>query len=427
MDSMDRQIQQSTTTSDQTSCLLLGLPPELRNHIYEYLLLGGEDEAPVHVTDCLSEERGLPPIILQAGSEELWQPPAILQTCQQIRDEATPVYYTTNTFDVFVDSRDLERTICHWLTALGSHIRDKIRTIHLGLMYDRLEVAETGLEMFDDMLNKADCRVRQGTISVEVFKRYATSDDVVTSPYDLLQIWPGANGEYRARLVASRWKMLVAIDVWHMTRNKCSAGILVRSRPCGDTRSRAQVSETCAKVGMEDAPALPLLRLPPELRNAIYSYVLVDPPEVLVTNHWRPPALFSMSKQVRREALKIYFAENIFRIDMYALIPGPLRETGYMSALARWFRPMSTPGRDALKTVHIDDIFYRTQDEAKEALMYYTKGLAEAGCGVADGVLFVEGRISDIEVSVDKPFWTNNPTSDFARVKQQHIQAMKKS
>ncbi|KAK0277843.1 hypothetical protein LTR35_009679 [Friedmanniomyces endolithicus] len=351
MDSMDRQIQQSTTTSDQTSCLLLGLPPELRNHIYEYLLLGGEDEAPVHVTDCLSEERGLPPIILQAGSEELWQPPAILQTCQQIRDEATPVYYTTNTFDVFVDSRDLERTICHWLTALGSHIRDKIRTIHLGLMYDRLEVAETGLEMFDDMLNKADCRVRQGTISVEVFKRYATSDDVVTSPYDLLQIWPGANGDY----------------------------------------------------------------------------VLVDPPEVLVTNHWRPPALFSMSKQVRREALKIYFAENIFRIDMYALIPGPLRETGYMSALARWFRPMSTPGRDALKTVHIDDIFYRTQDEAKEALMYYTKGLAEAGCGVADGVLFVEGRISDIEVSVDKPFWTNNPTSDFARVKQQHIQAMKKS
>ncbi|KAK0266213.1 hypothetical protein LTR91_003491 [Friedmanniomyces endolithicus] len=178
---------------------------------------------------------------------------------------------------------------------------------------------------------------------------------------------------------------------------------------------------------MEDAPAPPLLRLPPELRNAIYSYVLVDPPEVLVTNHWRPPALLSMSKQVRREALKIYFAENIFRIDMYALIPGPLRETGYMSALARWFRAMSTPGRDALKTVHIDDIFYRTQDEAKEALLYYTKGLAEAGCGVADGVLFVEARISDFEVSVDKPFWTNNPTSDFARVKQQHVQGMKKS
>ncbi|KAK0800010.1 hypothetical protein LTR75_009046 [Friedmanniomyces endolithicus] len=403
MASIDHQSQQSTSTSDQPLCLLLGLPPELRNHIYEYLLLGGEDEAPVRVTDCLAEERGLLPIILQAGSEELWQPPAILQTCQQIRGEATPVYYTTNTFDVVVDSRNLERTICHWLSALGHQIRDKIRAIHLGLMYDRLELAETGLEMFDDMLNEAKCQVRQGTISVQVLERYQIADDRVLSPFELLQIWPGVNGDY----------------VWK--------GILVRSRPCGDTRSRAQVSETCAKVGMEDAPAPPLLRLPPELRNAIYSYVLVDPPEVLVTNHWRPPALLSMSKQVRREALKIYFAENIFRIDMYALIPGPLRETGYMSALARWFRAMSTPGRDALKTVHIDDIFYRTQDEAKEALLYYTKGLAEAGCGVADGVLFVEARISDFEVSVDKPFWTNNPTSDFARVKQQHVQGMKKS
>jgi len=194
--SMDHQSQQSTNTSDQIPCRLLDLPPELRNHIYEYLLLGGEDEAPVRVTDCLLEERGLPPIILQAGSEEIWQPPAILQTCQQIRDEATPVYYTTNTFDVFVDSRNLERTICRWLTALGSHIRDKIRTIHLGLMYDRLDVAETGLEMFDDMLNEVDCQVRQGTISVQVFERYAISDDVLLSPFDLLQIWPGVNGDY---------------------------------------------------------------------------------------------------------------------------------------------------------------------------------------------------------------------------------------
>ncbi|KAK0356105.1 hypothetical protein LTR91_009206 [Friedmanniomyces endolithicus] len=153
---------------------------------------------------------------------------------------------------------------------------------------------------------------------------------------------------------------------------------------------------------MEDVPAPPLLKLPPELRNAIYSYVLVDPPEVLVTYHWRPPALLSMSKQIRREALKIYFAENIFRIDI-------------------------TPGRDALKTVYIDDIFYRTQDEAKEALLYYATGLTEARCGAANGVLFVEARISDVELSVDKPFWTNDAKPDFARVKQQHLEVMKRS
>ncbi|KAK1823615.1 hypothetical protein LTR12_002026 [Friedmanniomyces endolithicus] len=171
MVAMDHRTQRSPDTGDQKPCRLLDLPPELRNHIYEYLLLGGEDELPIRVTDCVSEERWLPPTILQTGSEDLWQPPAILQTCQQIRGEATPVYYTTNTFDVFVDSRNLERTICNWLGALGPHTRDKIRTIHLGLMYDRLDVAETGLEMFDDMVNEADCQVRPGTISVEVFER----------------------------------------------------------------------------------------------------------------------------------------------------------------------------------------------------------------------------------------------------------------
>ncbi len=193
---MDHQSQQSTNTSDQPLCLLLGLPPELRNHIYEYLLLGVENETPIRVTDCVSEGCWLPPTILQKGSKDLWQPPAILQTCQQIRAEATPVYYTTNTFDVFVDSRNLGRTISHWLSALGPHTRDKMRTIHLGLMYDRLDKAETGLEMFDEMLNEADCQIRRGTISVQVFERYTTSDDAVLSPFDLLQIWPGVNGDY---------------------------------------------------------------------------------------------------------------------------------------------------------------------------------------------------------------------------------------
>ncbi|KAK1054077.1 hypothetical protein LTR12_002027 [Friedmanniomyces endolithicus] len=178
---------------------------------------------------------------------------------------------------------------------------------------------------------------------------------------------------------------------------------------------------------MEDAHTSPLLRLPPELRIAIYSYVLVNPHEVLVTNDWRAPALLSTGGQIRREALKIYFAENTFRIDMFTLMSGRLRETGYMSALARWFCAISTPRRSALKTVYIDDIFYRTQGEAKEAFLYYATGLAEAACGVANGVLFVEAWISDIELSVDMSFWTNDAEHDFARVKQQHMQVMKRS
>ena len=74
--------------------------------------------------------------------------------------------------------------------------------------------------------------------------------------------------------------------------------------------------------------ASPLLNLPPEIRNTIYSYALVDPgpvriycsdrlPEHLENSPdpfcWQPPALLQTSRQILAEASAMYYANNRFK------------------------------------------------------------------------------------------------------------------
>ncbi|KAM3420438.1 hypothetical protein BST61_g3711 [Cercospora zeina] len=78
-----------------------------------------------------------------------------------------------------------------------------------------------------------------------------------------------------------------------------------------DAKTRAaQVSPTPSR----------LLRLPAELRNRIYRlglHTAGDEDRIIVTDfgHERP-ALLQTCRKIRTEALKIYYYENSFRIDM---------------------------------------------------------------------------------------------------------------
>ncbi|KAK0303711.1 hypothetical protein LTR82_017459 [Friedmanniomyces endolithicus] len=65
----------------QSSCHIFGLPPELRILIYEYALVSGEA---INV-DTFSDSRH-------------YSLTALLETCQVIRQEASPVFYKLNTF-----------------------------------------------------------------------------------------------------------------------------------------------------------------------------------------------------------------------------------------------------------------------------------------------------------------------------------------
>lgn len=66
---------------------LLGIPPELRNRIYDFALVSRKR---LQVTD---------------GSPALEQP-ALLRTCRQIRREAIAIYYTDNRFRFIVHAYD---------------------------------------------------------------------------------------------------------------------------------------------------------------------------------------------------------------------------------------------------------------------------------------------------------------------------------
>ncbi|KAK3617716.1 hypothetical protein LTR56_025093 [Elasticomyces elasticus] len=60
-----------------------------------------------------------------------------------------------------------------------------------------------------------------------------------------------------------------------------------------------------------------LLDLPPELRNAIYEYVLVLEQPIIITktSKWTQLGLLRVCKQIRHEAASLYYNANKFRID----------------------------------------------------------------------------------------------------------------
>lgn len=64
--------------------------------------------------------------------------------------------------------------------------------------------------------------------------------------------------------------------------------------------------------------ACPLLELPAELRNKIYRLVLCKNDAIVVSSTgYEREWLLSACKKVRREALKIYYYENVFQIQVH--------------------------------------------------------------------------------------------------------------
>lgn len=63
---------------------------------------------------------------------------------------------------------------------------------------------------------------------------------------------------------------------------------------------------------MHDQSVSRLLALPAELRNKIYHFSLVDEDEIFITSELKPPSLLSTCRQVRNEALQIYYFANSF-------------------------------------------------------------------------------------------------------------------
>lgn len=59
-----------------------------------------------------------------------------------------------------------------------------------------------------------------------------------------------------------------------------------------------------------------LFEIPPELRNNIYTLVLTETSDIIIPESAKlaPPSLLRVCRQIRHEAIKLYYAENSFRV-----------------------------------------------------------------------------------------------------------------
>lgn len=106
------------------------LPPELRNRIYELALL---ERLPIAVSTHGPNEKATTPL---------------LQTCRQIRVEASAIYYSGNTFDILPNYKETDASaICtsaydalaKWLENMPLEARNALRRIRISNWVSLLE------------------------------------------------------------------------------------------------------------------------------------------------------------------------------------------------------------------------------------------------------------------------------------------------
>lgn len=117
--------------------LLSRLPAELRNSIYELVLLY-DDKVTITKSGgkMLDSECGIASDEVNICDEEnrRWRPPAILTCCRQIRQEASPIYYAGSIFVLLWEGEQggvdpVRRHLRSWLETLEAVDRAQIRRI----------------------------------------------------------------------------------------------------------------------------------------------------------------------------------------------------------------------------------------------------------------------------------------------------------
>jgi hypothetical protein len=159
-------------------------------------------------------------------------------------------------------------------------------------------------------------------------------------------------------------------------------------------------------------------RLAAELRNRIYTYVLVD--DILVEKGMimvsqdpifqacRPPALLHTCRQVRKEASGIYFSQNAFTV-----IPNRSgKEDTSEQSLVTWLQVLGVVQIALLRDVKVDDYYRSCELEAKCSLKVIRDSLTEAGIGMKRGAVAVEVRVPGLNMYARIPPWMKRNISE---------------
>ena len=159
-------MERSTRHEIQQTCRLLRLPSELRNRIYELILIQ-EDQ-----------------IRMPAGRTE-GDKRALLCTCHQIHDEAVGIYYGNNAFIADCGSWFLNADLTCWLRGLGWKKRLLLKDVRLSLRQQRMFSPPCGIEdtlfFFTALIKRLDAAglsLPLEAVKVEVGSEYLTYSEL---------------------------------------------------------------------------------------------------------------------------------------------------------------------------------------------------------------------------------------------------------
>lgn len=157
-----------------------------------------------------------------------------------------------------------------------------------------------------------------------------------------------------------------------------------------------------------------LSRLPAQLRISIYELVLlhddkhtisksgrkdfdseykISSDEVRISDDdgrtWRPRALLSCCRQIRREASSIYYAGIIFSLtwDAYDHEEGVACPT--QEHLRSWLQTLEAADRAQIRRIGLSDGSFRFEDQVEEQIQVDRAWLEEAGVILGQAKLFV--------------------------------------
>lgn len=154
-------------------CHLLELPPELRNRIYELVVVRDEPVKTVIISDFQH----------RACFARLQQP-RITATCQQIRQESLSIFYTCNSFrfSIGVDYKKDFSTLANYLDIVGESACKQLKDVRLDILSGRLPQAKYLIQFVRLFCRASKCVPRIEAVTLRyMLSSYKDEEDVYPS------------------------------------------------------------------------------------------------------------------------------------------------------------------------------------------------------------------------------------------------------